>query len=31
MVKDFLFRHRFGVAYVNQGVGDVDKFMSKFA
>ena len=30
MVKDILFRYGFAVAYVNQRVGDVDKFMSKF-
>ena len=30
MIKDTLFRYGFGVAYVNQGVGDVDKFMNEF-
>ena len=30
MLKDISFRYGFGVAYVNQGVGDVDKFMSEF-
>ena len=30
MVKDILFRYGFGVAYINQGNGDVDKFMSEF-
>ena len=29
MVKDILSRYRLGVAYVNQGVGDVNKFMGE--
>ena len=30
VVKGILFRYGIGVAYVNQGVGDVDNFMSEF-